>query len=83
MLSREETKRNQFIATIAAGYGDGKKIQLSNLPKVKDIETMISLLKSLDVILLLHTIASAYLYVNLIKNLITEFFINLLKLPKL
>ena len=41
--------KNASLPILAATLLSDKKIQLSNLPKVKDIETMISLLKSLDV----------------------------------
>ena len=40
--------KNASLPILAATLLSGKKIHLSNLPKVKDIETMISLLKSLD-----------------------------------
>ena len=41
--------KNASLPILAATLLSDKKIQLSNLPKVKDIDTMISLLKSLDV----------------------------------
>ena len=41
--------KNASLPILAATLLSDKKIHLSNLPKVKDIETMISLLKSLDV----------------------------------
>ena len=41
--------KNASLPILAATLLSDKKIKLSNLPKVKDIETMISLLKSLDV----------------------------------
>ena len=40
--------KNASLPILAATLLSNKKIQLSNLPKVKDIETMILLLKSLD-----------------------------------
>ena len=41
--------KNASLPILAATLLSDKKIQLRNLPRVKDIETMISLLKSLDV----------------------------------
>ena len=40
--------KNASLPILAATLLSDKKIYLSNLPKVKDIETMLSLLKSLD-----------------------------------
>ena len=40
--------KNASLPILAATLLSDKKIHLSNLPKVKDIETMLSLLKSLD-----------------------------------
>ena len=39
--------KNSSLPILAATLLSNKKITLTNLPKVKDIETMISLLKSL------------------------------------
>ena len=40
--------KNASLPILAATLLSDKKIHLSNLPKVKDIETMLLLLKSLD-----------------------------------
>ena len=40
--------KNASLPILAATLLSDKKVHLSNLPKVKDIETMLSLLKSLD-----------------------------------
>jgi len=40
--------KNASLPILAATLLSDKKIQLSNLPKVKDIEIMLLLLKSLD-----------------------------------
>ena len=40
--------KNASLPILAATLLSDKKIQLSNLPKVKDVETMLLLLKSLN-----------------------------------